>query len=103
MQTLYARVLTLKYAIWGVYLLTIVTVYLVGYIVHTLSIRWFLIPETLIVVAVSIVLSLAVSIMFILGHIRGYIPANHWLGLVGALPSILIVCATFFYILARMF
>ena len=103
MRKVYATVLTLQYAIWGVYLVTVVTVYLLGYIVDTLSIRWFLIPETLIVVAVSIVLSLAVSVMFILGHIRGYIPTNHRLGLVGALPSMLIVCAAFFYILARMF
>jgi hypothetical protein len=103
MRKIYTTVLITQYAIWGVYIASLVGIYLLGFIVDTLNIRWVLIPATLIVVALSIVLSLAVCVMFILRQVRGEIQSNHWLGLPSALPSIFVVGAALFYILGGIF
>jgi hypothetical protein len=103
MRAVYAAVLTVQYATWSIYIASIGGVYLLGFIVDTINIRWWLIPETLIVVAVSVVLSLVVLVMFAVRLRRGEIPTSHWLGVIGALPSMLIVCAALFYFLQRTF
>ena len=103
MRAVYATVLTVQYAVWGIYIASIGGVYLLGFIVDTINIRWLLIPETIIVVPVSIILSLLVLAMFAVRLRRGEIPTSHWLGVIGALPSMLIVCATLFYLLGRIF
>ncbi len=103
MRRVYAAALICQYVIWGLYLASIIGIYLLGFIVDTLATRWLLITGTEIVVVLSVILSVTVSGMFIMRLVRGEAAMKGWLGLGGALPSLLIVCATFFYFLERFF
>jgi len=98
-RRLYTSVLAVQYGIWGLYIASLIVMYVLGFFVDTVNIRWFLIPETLVVIVVSVILSIAVLVMFIARPVQ----SGYQFGVIAALPSILIVGSTLLYILGRLF
>lgn len=103
MRKPYLIILGIQYALWGLYVASLIGVYILGFSVDTLNVRWVLVPETLIIVSVSIALSFTLVVMFIAQRVRRDIPPGDRFGVIGVAPSVLVVCGAFLWFVARLF
>ncbi len=104
MRKAYVTCVRIQYTLWALYLCSLLLLYALGFFVDILSLRWFVIPETVGVVYSSIALSLVIVIIFIVQRVFGKdVEAADGFGVFGALPSILILGSTLLYLFSRVF
>lgn len=99
MRRVYLICLLAQYALWALYLCSLVILYILGFFVDTVSLRWLLIPETEVVLFVSIALSLVVVATFVFQKIPGKSNENaNEVALPWALPSMAITAGVLIYL-----
>lgn len=103
LRKLYVAALATQYILWGFYVAVVVFVYLLGFLVDTLNIRWFLLPLTLTVVAVGVGLSFVVVVAFTALQVRREGGASARLGMLAPFPSFLIFAGAVLYGVGRLF
>jgi hypothetical protein len=101
MRKIYIAGLRIQYAVWGIYFLSLLFVYILSFFVDTLGLRWFLIPATLAMLSTTIALSVAIVAMFIVQGRRKDIGSADRFAILPALPSFLVLAGVFFYLLDR--
>jgi hypothetical protein len=99
MRTVYLICLRAQYTLWALYLFSFLILYVLGFFVDTLGLRWILIPETIGMLLASIALSLVIVAIFVVQRgSRKDIQGADRFRLRGALPSMVLIAATIVYI-----
>lgn len=98
MRKLYVACRWVQYAIWVLYLTSLLILYVLGFFLDTLSVRWLLMPETVGVLLASIALSVIIVSIFVFQRLIGKtMKTAEKFGLLGALPSMCILAAAIMY------
>ena len=100
MRTVYSRCLQMQYTLWVLYLVGLLALYIIGFFVETLSLRWFLVPATVGVLIASIALSFVIVVLFFVhgSSVKGDENGSRF-RLLCALPSMIMVVGTVIYLL----
>lgn len=98
MQRIYLICIRAQYALWALYICSFVILYVLGFVIDTLSFRWLLIPETEIIVGASVALSLAIVGMFFFLRTSSQRLDSQEVRLRGVFPSMVVLAATIAYL-----
>ncbi|HAF15732.1 MAG TPA: hypothetical protein DCK99_18975 [Blastocatellia bacterium] len=93
----YSTCLWVQYVLWISYALSLLILYVLGFFINLLSLRWLLIPTTLGVLFVSIFLSVIVVGIFVYQKVARNVETSDSLTFFSALPSMFILAATIAY------
>ena len=100
MRKVYMICVRALYGLWALYLCSLLLLYLLGFFVDTLSLRWILIPETEIMLFITVLLSLAIVTTFVCQRISGNsAEITDRIALPGVLPSMAVLATTIIYLI----